>query len=311
MAQLKAIVDKLLTNVSSMYVPDGFISEQVLPLVSVKQKTGKLAKYGNSHLRVEHSLSGGRSEYKRVEPIVRSSTTYDVESHGLEGLVSEDDYRNVELPYDAEKDEVIGLSNLIWVNKERALAATLTSTSIITQNTTLSGTAQFSDYSNSDPIGVFKTARKAVYDGCGLPPNCALMPWEVANTLAYAPAILDALGFAYNRAGQLSEAELAKAMGVDKLLISKGKYNTAAEGQSDSLASMWSDDILFFYAPDKAATYQVSLGYRIALSGQEQRRVFKYSVNNPPNATGILVDDSYDFVISNVGAAYLIKDCLA
>lgn len=311
MAQLKAIVDKLLTNVSQMYVPEGYIAEDVLPLLQSTQKTGKIGKYGKDHLRIEHSLVGGRGAYRRVEPIVRSSDSYSIESHGLEGMVTEDDYRNVEEPFDAEKDETLGLNTMIALNKEYALASTLTSTSIITQNTTLSGTSQFSDYANSDPIGVFKTARLAVYNGCGLPPNCALMSWEVANTLAYSPQILDALGFAFNRAGQLSEAELSKAMGVEKLLIAKSKYNSAKEGQTDTLASVWSDDILMFYAPDKAAKYQTSLGYRVALSGQTQRRVFKFKIDNPPNATGILCDDSYDFVITNVAAGYLIKDTLA
>lgn len=311
MAQLKAIVDKLLTNVSQMYVPEGYISEMVLPLLESKQKTGKIGKYGKDHLRIEHSLSGGRGQYRRVEPIVRSSDSYSIESHGLEGMVTEDDYNNVEEPFSAEQDEVTGLSNLIWLNKEYALASTLTSTSVLTQNTTLVGTQQFSDYANSDPIGVFKTARLAVYDGCGLPPNLAVVPWKVANTLAYSPQILDALGFAYNRAGQLSEAELAKAMGVDQILIPKAKYNSGKEGQSDSLADVWGDDIVMLYAPQKAGKYQTSLGYRVALSGQTQKRVFKYAINNPPNATGILCDDSYDFVITTVGAGYLIKDCLA
>lgn len=311
MAQSKAIVDKLLTNVSSMLVPEGHVAEMVLPLVTVKQKTGKLAKYGTSHLRIEHSFVAGRAEYKRVEPIVRSSTGYEVESHGLESVVSEDDYRNVELPYKAEEDEVKGLTLMIQLAKEQALADTLTSTSIITQNVTLAGTDQFDDYSNSDPLDVFKDARVAVRAGCGLPPNFAIMDWDVANTLAYSPQILDALGFAQNRAGQLSDAELAKAMGVEKLFIAKAIKESAKEGQASSLAPVWGKHIVFGYAPSSAAPYQVSLGYRVALEGQAQRRVFKYSINNPPNSTGILVDDSYDFLISNASAAYLVKNAIA
>ena len=311
MAQIKAQVDKLLTQASSIYVPEGYVSEMILPLVAVKQKTGLLGKYGSNHLRIEHSLAGGRGAYRRVEPILRSTTSYNVESHGLEGLVTEDDYRNVELPYDAEKDEVLGLSTLIWLNKESALADTLTSTSVITQNTTLVGAAQFNNYTTSDPIGVFKAARLAVFDGCGMPPNAATMPWNVANTLAYHTQILDALGYAMNRAGQLSDAELAKAMGVERLYISKAKYNSAAEGQTATLANVWGKHIVFFNAPEKAAPYQVSLGYRVALAGQEQKRVFKFPVNNPPNSTSVLVDDSYDFLISNAGAGYLIKDAIA
>lgn len=312
MAQLKAIVDKLLTNVSNGFEgTEGHIADLLFPMLSSKQKTGKIGKYGAAHLRIEHSLVGGRSEYRRVEPIVRSSDAYSVESHGLEGLVTEDDYRNVEEPFDAEKDETLGLKALIMVNKEYAVSSTLTSTSIVTQNTTLSGTGQFSDYTNSDPIGVFKTARIAVRDGIGLPPNWAAMDWAVANTLAYAPAILDALGFTQNRAGQLSEAELAKALGVEKLYIAKGRYNSAAEGQADVMANLWGKHILFGYSPSAAGKYQLSAGYQVVLSGQEKVRVFKYDVNNPPGAVGILVDNSYDYVITDVGGLYLIKDAIA
>lgn len=311
MSQMTAIIDKLLTNVSSMYVPQGYISEQILPLVTTKQKTGKLAKYGSNHLRIEHSLAGGRGKYRRVEPIVRSNVGYEIESHGLEGLVTEDDYRNVELPYKAEEDEVMGLSTLIWLNKEYALASVLGNTSILTQNTTLVGAAQLNNYTTSDPISVFNAARIAIYNGCGTPPDLAWMDWQTANTLAYHPGILEALGYTQNRAGQLSPAELAKAMGVERLLIGTAKYNSAKEGQTDVLASVWGKDIGFGVCPTKSSTYQTSLGYRVALEGQSQKRVFKYDVNNPPNSTGILCDDSYDFLISNVGAGYLVKNAIA
>lgn len=311
MSQLKAVQDNLLTNVSQMFVPEGYVSELVLPLVTSKEKTGKLGKYGKAHLRIEHALAGGRGQYRRVEPIVRTTTSYEVESHGLEGLVTEDDYRNVQLPFKAEEDEVLGLSTLIWLNKESALASTLTSTSVLTQNVTLAGTQQFNDYANSDPLDVFKTARLTVRDGIGLPPNFAVMDWKVANTLAYHPGILEALGFTQNRAGQLSDAELAKALGVEKLYIAKAMYNSAKEGQSDVLAAVWGKHIVFGYAPSKAAPYQESLGYRVALEGQSQKRVFKYNVNNPPNSTGILVDDSYDFLISNALGGYLVVNAIA
>lgn len=312
MAQLKAQIDKFLTNISNGFEgTEGHIVDMLFPKVPVKQKTGKIGKYGAAHLRIEHSLVGGRSEYRRVEPIVRSSDTYSVESHGLEGLVTEDDYRNVEEPFDAEKDETLGLKSLIEINKELAVATSLTDTAVVTSNTTLAGNAQFSDYNNSDPIGVFKTARLAVRDGIGLPPNWAAMDWAVANTLAYAPAILDALGFAQNRAGQLSETELAKALGVEKLYIAKGRYNSAAEGQSDVMANIWGKHILFGYSPASPGKYQLASGYQVVLSGQEQTRVFKYDVKNPPNSTGILVDNSYDIVLTDVGGLYLIKDAIA
>lgn len=311
MAQLTAIVDKLLTEASSAFIPKGYVSEMLLPKIGVVQKSGLLGKYGQSHLRIESTLAGGRSKYRRAEPILRQTTQYLVESHGLEGLVTEDDYANVEKPFDAEKDETLGLSTIIWLDKEKSLADTLTSTSVITQNVTLSGAAQYSDYANSNPIDDFKTARLTVRDGCGMAPDTAVMDWGVANTLSYHPGILDALGFSQNRAGQLSDAELAKAMGVKKLLIAESMYNTAKEGQTDSLSQVWGKHIVFAVAPDSPQPYQTSLGYYLFMKNRKPRRVFKFNVDNPPGAKGILVDDHYDYLLSNVSCAYLIKDAIA
>lgn len=309
MAQLKAIVDKLLTDVSVGYFPKGYIADSVLPFKQVVQSSGLVGKYGKEHLRIERSYTGGRGKYRRVEAITRSSSSYVVESHGLEGLVTEDDYRNVEQPFDAEKDETIGITTKIKLEKEKVLADAMTSTSTMTQNTTLAGTAQYSDRSNSDPIGDFATARQTIYDACGLPPNKAVIDWDTLNQLAYHPGILDALGYTFQRAGQLSPAELAKAMGVDQLLIGMVKYNSAKEGQTDSLASVWGKNIVFYYAPDSPTKYDLTLGLQVGYAQKE--RVFKFAEENPPNSTKILVDNQYQFLLMDVTCAYLIHNSVA
>jgi len=311
MAQNRAIIDKLLTNVSSALVPEGYVSEVALPTIRCSQQTGKLGKYGQAHLRIENTLVGGEGKYRRVKSITRSTTSYTIDGHGLEGLVTESDYRNVELPYKAESDEVIGLSTKLWLEKESALATTLSDTSVMTQNTTLSSTAQFSDYANSDPLAKFKTARSSVRAGCGLPPDTAIMDWGVADCLAYHPQILDALGFKQNRAGSLNYEELARALGVQRILVARPVYNSAKEGQTDVLANVWGKHIIFAVLPLQAQVYQTSLGYMVRYENKQPRQVYKYDPQNPPNSTAILCEDQYDMLISNAGAGYLIKDAIA
>lgn len=311
MSQLKAQVDKLLTNVSSAYIPEGYISESILPMIGVVQKTGKLGKYGTAHLRIENSVKGGRGKYRTVETRVYSTSTYDVEGHGLEGVVTDDDYRNVEQPFDAEQDEMLGLSTSLWLEKEKSLADTLSSTAVLTQNVTLSGSSQLSDYLNSDPIGVFATARAAVKAGCGALADTAILSWEVWNKVRFHPGILEALGFKNNRPGGLMENELAMAMGVKRILIGVPSYESAAEGQASSLAPVWGKHIVFAVLPQTATVRQVSLGYLVQYSNKKPRQVYKYDLQNPPGSTGILVEDNYDMLISNAGAGYLIKDAIA
>lgn len=104
--QQKAIVNKLLTNVSNAYIPKELIANILLPKLKVKQYTGLLAGYGKDHLRIENSIVGGKGKYRQIEGITRQSQAYQIEGHGLTSLVTEEDYANVEEPYDAEQDEM-------------------------------------------------------------------------------------------------------------------------------------------------------------------------------------------------------------
>ena len=309
--QLQAIQDPLITGVSSAYIPKGYVSEMILPVVPVVQSTGKLGRYGNQHLRIVQTLIGGEGKYRRYKPITRLTDSYEIEGHGLEGMVSKDDYRNVQQPFDAEKDEAIGLGTVIWNEKEKALADTLTSTTIVTNNVTLSGNAQFNDYSNSDPLAKFKTARQTVRGACGAVPDTAIMDWDVADTLAYHPQLLDFLGFKEARPGGLTHQEIAKALGVRRVLIAEAKYNSAAQGQTDVLSNIWGKHIVFGVLPERAEKYQVTAGYTVRYANQPPRKVYKWDVNNPPESKAILVTDEYDHLISNAGGLYLIEDAIA
>lgn len=313
MAQLNAIIDQLLTQASSMLNPAefGVICEQLMPTVGVEQTSGKLAKYGTSHLRIENSLKSGRGKYRRVEAISRSTTSYQIEGHGLEDIVTKEDYKNVVKPYDAEEDTTIGLSSMLLLEKEKLWADTLTSTSVITQTSTLSGTAQFSDYLNSDPIAKFAAARSAIKSGCGLPPDTAVMSWEVFNQLRFHPQILDSLGYKYARPGGLLESELAVAMGVKRVLVAMSSYESANEGQTSSLASIWGKHLVMGVFPEKAQVRQTSVGYKVQYNGDTPRKVYKTPSTNPPNATLIIVEDEYDLLVSNANAAYLYKSVIA
>lgn len=309
--QMKAQIDKLLTNVSTAYVPKEFISEQILPTIQSAQYSGKIGKYGTGHLRIENSVKGGKGKYRRVETITRSSDSFFIEGHGLEGFVSKEDYRNVEQPFDAERDEAMGLATVLYLEKEKLLADSLSDTAIMTQNTTLSGGSQFSDYLNSNPVGVAATARGTILDAIGELPNLAIMDLKVWNVLRFHPQMLDALGFKQARPGGLSLDEMAVALGVEKVLYGNARYESAAEGQTSALLPVWGKHLIFAKVPPKAEIMQQSLGYMVRLTGESPRKVYKEANFNPPGSTSILVEDEYDMLLSKVACGYLVKNAIA
>lgn len=308
MAQTKAIVDKLLTNVSNGIFPVGYIADKCLPQIVAKQKSGLIGAYGNNHLRLSDDLIGGRAEARRADPITRSSQTYLIETHALEGVVTADDYANVEQPYDAEADETAGLTHLVLTNKERAFASQLFSTTVFSGRVTTPATKYGA--TASDPLADFKTAQNAIVDSVGMQPNAVIMSQKVFNVLKYNAQLADVLGFKYNQVGALSAMDIANALNVQEVLVANAPYNNAKEGQSDSMTQIWGDSILFYVKPSSAAKYQISLGYQMKLSGSEGREVYKYDLDNPPGSTGIIVQDTYQCKLVNVSAGYLLNSVL-
>jgi hypothetical protein len=310
--QGRAMIDKLLTNVSQKLVVGSCVADLLLPELNVKQQSGKLGKYGKDHLRIVNTVMGGKGKARRVETVTRLSDSYYIEGHGLEDVVTPEDYRNVEQPFDAESDATEGLMSVLQVEKEFGLASALTDTAVMTQNTTLVGQSQFSDFLNSDPVDVVNTAKLAIRAAVGAVSDLVMvMDWAVANKLQFHPAILQALGFAQNRAGQLSYDELAKVFGVKRILVPDAVYLSSKEGQTDVVAPIWGKHIVLAQCPEKAAKMQMSLGYRVQYAGQGSRKVYKYPINNPPESNAILVKDDYDQLIVEVGAGYLIKNAIA
>lgn len=312
MAQNIPLLDALLTEASNMITPAGMICEKLLPNIKVTKSTGRLLKYGSGHLRMIDSRVVGRGKAPRVEPITRDvATSYQMERHGLEGLVTFEDYQNNLEPAQPELDETNGLTTLLYVGKEVALASALADTAIITQNVTLAGSDQFSDPNNSDPLKAFLTAQETVRAGCGAYPNAAWMDRAVAKVLKRNPKLFAQLGLMYTQFGYMSDQQLAEALEVDTLLIAEGVYNSAKEGQTDSIVPIWGKHMWFGVIPKVAAPYQTSMGYELTFDGQQPRQVTKEAEFNPSGSTKILVNDNYCHFLSNVLACYGIFGAIA
>lgn len=312
MTQTRALVDKLLTNVSLGYAPTGHIAEVALPNLQVDEMTGLIGKYTNAHLRVENTQMGGRSEARRVEAIKYDVTQgYVVEEHGLEDIVTPADVRNIPDPFQAESDKVLGLTQLLKVRKEKAFNALVTDSAVITNNVTLAGNDQWSAYATSKPITDVKTARTAVKLACGFFPNRAIISSRAVETLSYHPEVIQNLGFNYEKAGALTYEDVKKFFKVDMLHVGDVQYDTAVEGLAESMTEMWGAEVIFYYAPATANKFQKSLGYYLTLRGQGGMKVYKSAINNPPDSTSIIVKDDYGYKLTDTKCAYLIKGAIA
>ena len=310
-SQVRAIVDKLLTNVSNQLIPEGYISELILPELKVKQTTGLIGKYSNDHLRIIDTRVGGKGMYPMVDTVVRSSTAYQLQDHALKEILVEDDFDNVEQPFDAEQDSITALTTHLWLEKEKGLADAAADPSVITQGVTLSGTDQWTDYANSNPLEDLRDGRKGTRAGCGKKANMAFMDEDVADTLRFHPQLLDSLGFKDNRPGGLSDDEMAKALKVKFVHVGEAVFNDSVQPATDSIKPVWGKHFWYAHSPKVASRRQQAFGYRLQKGNQKPRQVFKSFPDEPVNSRKLIVKDKYQQLFTNVNCAYRILNSIA
>lgn len=305
--------DRLLANVSRRHNVEGLVADEVLTGVVVKKSTGKIGKYGNEHLRIVHDLVGGLTKYPQITVDTKSSDRYILEKHGLGVTLSEEEIANEVQPFDARIDATMDVTERLKLGREFALSSVLTSTAVLTNNTTLAGNTQLSDYDNSDPLGIFRAATESVFENTGKdverPGGFALMSWEVRKVLKFHPDLLELFKYTGSMGNGLSMDQLKDVLGVNRIILASSQYDSSNEGQSAAITSTWGKNIIFGFAPRTGSKRQTTLGFNV--NKGKSVRVFRSRPSDPPNSEKVLVDITYDDLITDVGAGYLVKDAVA
>lgn len=302
-------VDVPLSNVLQAYTNDNFIAPLILPTVPVKFESGKIGALENNHLRVYSSKRSLYDESEhRMEFKYTMDDSYQIEYYDREIYLPDRLQQNTEVPFNSKRDAGFSVMQALMLEREDALATALHSTAVLTQNTTLSGTSQFSDFANSNPDTVIETGRTAVHDAIGREANSMVIGRQVFNTLKRHPFFLEMVkGISVLDGNKLTQL-IKDFFELDNVYVASGIKVTSNEGQSETKAKVWNNDIVLFYKPAQASMYEPSFGYQFTLAGQNVRA----DVRRHTLDLGDIVRafTAYQDKILDTNAGYLIKDAV-
>jgi len=299
--------DKILSQFSQKYVNTNYIAELIAPPLKVKEKSGSYAKYGTENLRVyaDQTFRAPGTRANSIDYSV-SQGSYVCREHALEKRVPDEFINNTDDPYDPKRDAVATLMDNIWVNQEDALATFMTSTSNLTQNTTLSGSDQWSDKTNSDPFGDIQTGVDTIRSATGMLPNSCVMSYTVAQELKQHPDVREQVK--YTNGGAFSDdafkAFLRQFFNLENVYVGTAIKNTADEGQTDSLGNVWGDDFVLFYKNARPTLMQSTFAYTF----YDEARTSETYREESHRSDVVRVRYSYDQNVMDTSLAYLIKD---
>lgn len=313
------VTEKALTNISLKYSNDAmnFISDKISPRVNVILRNATIYSYGTDNLRITNSfraIGGGSHE---VQTSVSKATHYTLADHALYQCIPYEDYENAEKPLNVQIDETENLTEMLMVAKEFALAAAVQDTSVMTSNTTLSGTDQWSDYVNgSDPIEDILDGIKAIKAATAKLANTLILSYDVYLTLLYHPDILDM----YPGASAITADMLTAGIGrifphITEVEVGMAMYNSANKNASLSLTEIWTKTAVVAYIEQKPKLKSRTLSYTYQKGKQRTVQFVKKNATNhilvDRNADFLRVNDEYDQVLVDVECGYLIDNAIA
>jgi len=298
------VVDPVLSNVSKAYKNEMYIADIIFPGFKVAKETGKYYQYDKAKFRRNTTKRAAGAKANEVEYGL-STASFTTEDHALKEKTPWEIIRQADSALNPEMDATENITEQLLIDKEVALATSMASTATITQNTTLSGTSQWSDYTNSDPIGDVKTAITTVQKAIGRKPNTMIIGKEVFDKLSDHPDIVEKVK--YSQLGVLTEDLLARIFNVSKVIVAEAIYNSATEGATDSLGYIWGKHAWLAYITPSARLRSITLGFTFKY---EDRKVKKWD-DEDAEARFVRANENYVQKFVAAEAAYLIKNAVA
>lgn len=297
-------VDPVLSNVSKAYSNEMYVADMLFPSFKVGTESGKYYQYDKSKFRRNSTKRAAGSKANEVEYGL-STASYATEDHALKEKTPWEIIRQADSALNPEMDATENVTEQLLIDKEVALATSMADTAILTQNTTLAGTDQWSDYTNSDPIGDVKAGVVVVQKAIGRKPNTLIIGKEVFDQLADHPSVMEKVK--YSQLGVLTVELLARIFNVGKVVVAEAIYNTATEGASDSMTYIWGKHAVLAYITPSARLRSITLGFTFKY---EDRKVKKWD-DEDAEARFVRVNENYVQKFVAVEAAYLIKNSVA
>lgn len=302
-------VDPMLTNVAIGYENDAYIADLVFPSFTVAKQSGKHFVYDQGKFRANSNVRAAGSASNEVTLSLTTGTAYYAEDHALKQFVTDEDADNAITPNDPYQDATENIMEMQLINKEIELATLLADTGTMTQNITLSGTSQWSDYNNSDPISTLVTGMQTVHASIHKNPNTLILGKQVWDKIKNHPAFLERVK--YSQKGVITEDLLASLIGVDRVLVGGAGYTSSVEGQTEATSYIWGKHAILAYIAPVVKPKLMTLGLTYTWKTMQVERL-RGTAEEDRKGTYVRVGEAYyDLKLVSALAGYLIKNAVA
>lgn len=258
-------VDRPLTNLSLAFIQgqEKYIGTTVFPAVPVAKQSDLYFIYSRSDWnRIEMEKRGLSSESAGGGWDL-STDSYFADVWSLHQDIDDRLKANQDQPIDLQRDATRYVTDQGWKRRDKEWASTFFTTAVWDSDIT---PATLWDAAGSTPIEDITNEMETVEEATGFLPNVFVAGASVFRTLRNHPDVVDRIK--HTQTGIVGADLLASVLDVDKVVVARGVENTAAEGQTETSAYIFSRvDALLVYAAPNPGIMVPSGGYTFSWTG--------------------------------------------
>lgn len=233
----------LIAAVVIAYANRQMIADAVMPRVPVGKAEFKyLVQNMADQFTVPDTKVGRKARPNQVES-VGDMPTASVADYGLDEIVPVEDVRNAPEGVDPLAVAAEFVMKLVTLDREVRVASVVFNPANHVNKTTLTGSAQWSDYTSSDPISAILTA----LDLPVMRPNVMTIGRAAWTKLILHPRVIDYVNGKGGTSGGVTRQQLANALELEEILVGEAFVNTARKGQPMALQRTWGKHAAFMY----------------------------------------------------------------
>lgn len=262
MATAPFVIVPSLAAIAVGYTQKKLVADAVMPRVPVLTQSFRYLKYALGDAFKAPDTRVGRKSAPNQLDWGSSELTATVQDHGLDAPVPNADVLAHQLAAQAgsamvsQADPLSRATELIMgavQNRREKRVADLVTTLgnyAVANRVTLSGTGQWSDYTNSDPL----VAIIGYLDSMVMRPNYAVMGRLVASKLRMHPKVCKAVFGNNTDAGNVPLRALADQLELDEIYVGDAWIDTAPPGLATTLERCWGKHCAFYHRNLQADT---------------------------------------------------------
>lgn len=297
--------------------PDAqLIADKVLPRVPTAKKFKYTVYSAQQGYTVPDTKVGRKSEPNMVD-FGGTEVTAECEDYGLDDLVPNDEIEAfAAMPRPASGGpvgplqlSVMMLTGLLQLDREIRVAGSVFNTASFAAGNqqTLSGTSQWSDRTNSDPLNAITVAMDIPL----VRPNRMVIGQQAWTQLRQHPKIVQAVGKSAQTAGYASREAIADLLELQEIIVGQAFYNTAKRGQTPSYSRAWGKHCALLHIDSLAAQMgQPTFGWTAAW-GSRIAGTMPAPTNGLRGGTRARSGESVKEIIVSTDAGYYFQNVAA